>query len=124
MSVFMFVTYMTSIFVWVPSVLIVVLRVQQRKLWWNNWCIQALIFPKACLDLVPFFCIFQEVKDANQAKWYKRMYDSLHRSGKDGKLHFTLICVDKCRVCLLQIMLNFERKILLKIILTLRDLDI
>ncbi|XP_068085006.1 uncharacterized protein CAP [Anabrus simplex] len=24
-----------------------------------------------------------EVKDINQAKWYKRMYDSLHRAGKD-----------------------------------------
>ncbi|XP_069685437.1 uncharacterized protein [Periplaneta americana] len=26
-----------------------------------------------------------EVKDANQAKWYKRMYDSLHRAGKDDE---------------------------------------
>lgn len=26
-----------------------------------------------------------EVKDANQAKWYKRMYDSLHRTGKDDE---------------------------------------
>jgi len=34
------------------------------------------------------FCILQEVKDANQAKWYKRMYDSLHRTGKDGELQF------------------------------------
>ncbi|GLG95058.1 Uncharacterized protein GBIM_02109 [Gryllus bimaculatus] len=25
----------------------------------------------------------QEVKEPNQAKWYKRMYDSLHKSGKD-----------------------------------------
>ncbi|KAJ9586983.1 hypothetical protein L9F63_019422, partial [Diploptera punctata] len=30
-----------------------------------------------------------EVKDANQAKWYKRMYDSLHRAGKDGHYPYT-----------------------------------
>ncbi|XP_047106514.1 sorbin and SH3 domain-containing protein 1 isoform X3 [Schistocerca piceifrons] len=30
-----------------------------------------------------------EVKDSNQAKWYKRMYDSLHRTGKDGRYPYT-----------------------------------
>jgi hypothetical protein len=50
--------------------------------------IQGLIFSRLCLDHIPLFGIFQEVKDANQAKWYRRMYDSLHRAGKDGKLDF------------------------------------
>jgi len=45
-------------------------------------------FFKMCLNLILLFCILQEVKDANQAKWYKRMYDSLHRTGKDGELQF------------------------------------
>ncbi|XP_033609073.1 uncharacterized protein LOC111868667 isoform X3 [Cryptotermes secundus] len=30
-----------------------------------------------------------EVKDVNQAKWYKRMYDSLHRTAKDGHYPYT-----------------------------------
>lgn len=27
----------------------------------------------------------QEVKDANQSKWYKRMYDTIHKQKHDGK---------------------------------------
>lgn len=27
----------------------------------------------------------QEVTEENKEKWYKRMYDSLHKAGKDGK---------------------------------------
>nr|CAD7399987.1 unnamed protein product [Timema cristinae] len=30
-----------------------------------------------------------EIKDMNQAKWYKRMYDSLHRAGTDGHYPYT-----------------------------------
>jgi hypothetical protein len=58
---------------------------------------QALIFSKVCLDLILLFFIFQEVKDANQAKWYKRMYDSLHRAGKDGKLDIDWLFVHMSR---------------------------
>jgi len=48
-------------------------------------------FFKTCLHLILLFCILQEVKDANQAKWYKRMYESLHRTGKDGELQFLFL---------------------------------
>lgn len=41
----------------------------------------------------------QEVKDSNQAKWYKRMYDTLHRSRNDGELmklriQWLIVCLD------------------------------
>lgn len=27
---------------------------------------------------------FQEVKEANQSKWYKKMYDTIHKNKFDG----------------------------------------
>lgn len=31
--------------------------------------------------------MFQEVKDANQSRWYKKMYDTIHKQkAKNGEL--------------------------------------
>lgn len=40
---------------------------------------------------VVFQLLFQEVNAENKEKWYKRMYDSLHKAGSDGMFENLLI---------------------------------
>lgn len=44
-----------------------------------------------------FICfLLQEVDEDLHHKWYKRMYNTLHKVHQDGKRTYIMITIDKC----------------------------